>query len=104
MNCAPISCREQRSDRVLADVVKHLSGHTLPLDASEIVVVARDGGLLVLDRLIAAPALCTMGLDGMLEAANAARRPNTVPCVIVIDGEACVAFVDVVPLAQGGSC
>ncbi|GAC1540417.1 MAG: hypothetical protein NVS3B10_30420 [Polyangiales bacterium] len=96
------SCREQRADRVLADVVTRLQGQVLPLDASEMLVLARDGGVLVLDRLVADPALEAMGLGDLLTEVDAARRPGVVPCVIVVDDHACVAWLDVSPLAMGG--
>lgn len=106
--CKPRSVLESKADRVYAAAIDRLRGEELPLHPRDLVILAREpGGVLLLDSLIARPALAALGLADLHDAIDAARErrdPLDIPVVIIVDGQACCAWTDAAPLASGGAC
>lgn len=96
---------KRESDRVLAATVTHLRGTVLPVEAADVVVIARSGQVLPCPRWRAEALLPALGLPDVLaeiDEARPRRHPCDVPLVIILGSHAAVAWLSIMPLSSGG--
>ena len=93
-----------RHSEIMTAALTKLRGIPLPLDPRELLVLARDGGVLLLDVLVGIPALRALNLGDIVDVIGGSRgsRPLEIPIIVIVEGWATLAWTDCVPLSAGG--
>jgi hypothetical protein len=101
---ASVSRRQRRALERRGDAALARLAPTVVDDPEGSIALVREGELNILDTALAAFALVSMGLAGVVEeiASERARRPGTLPAVVIVGGWASVAFVRLQMMSPGG--
>lgn len=102
---APTTELERRMETLFDRVTRRLAGEPLPDHPSRTLVIATEGGAIVVgSRVELEPRLLAAGLVGLLAAIDEAQAPiHMCPVVLICGRAATAAFICAHPASRGGA-